>query len=183
MDNCLFSFTHTSLQITSRSCFNLVDTDDIGKPTQPESKAILDWIKETPFVLSATLHSGSLVVGYPYSHGLNDVAEENPTQDDDVFQSIAKSYSADHPSMSKGQPFCPGSKVKQTFNDGIINMGEWSNHSLSMLDYNYVQGKSLEVAIYTGCCKAPKTSELNIIWKDNKRALLKFLSMVSNVYI
>lgn len=155
-----------------------VEDDDDDRPTQPESKAIMRWIKKTPFVLSATLHSGSLVVSYPFSRSMTNLPEGNPTQDDDVFRSIAKSYSADHPTMSKGKPFCPGPNVQKQFPDGIVNMAEWEDHAMSMVDYNYVQGQSFEVAIFTGCCKAPTAKDLNVLWQEHKKAMIKFITLV-----
>lgn len=154
-----------------------VDYTDKRRPTQPETKAIISWIKKTPFVLSATLHSGSLVVGYPYSHPNADVSN-NPTPDNDVLKNIAKVYAQEHPSMANGKPFCPGTSVQDQFKDGVVNMAEWKDHSSTMLDYNYLMGYGLEVAIYTGCCKAPNVKELDKFWNNHRKSLLKYITMV-----
>ena len=50
---------------------------------------------------------------------------------------------------------------------------------MPLLDYNYVTNKGLGFAIYTGCCKAPASEELDRIWKSHKKAMMKFIRWVS----
>ena len=66
---------------------------DINNQIQPETAAIIDWSKINPFVLSANLHSGSLVVNYPNDDNEKGIQVNSPTPDDATFIMISKAYS------------------------------------------------------------------------------------------
>lgn len=149
-----------------------------GNVTQPESKALVAWMKESPFVLSASLHGGSLVVSFPFTQSANSIPQPSPTKDDDIFKNLALSYSTLHPTMAHGQPFCPGEHVQDRFNDGIVNMAEWKDHSMKLLDYQYKHGHSFHFAIFTGCCKSPGPNDLPVLWREHKNSLLRFITKV-----
>lgn len=52
----------------------------------PETKAIMKWMRTTPFVLSASLHGGDLVVSYPFDFSQHPHEEKmfSPTPDEKV---------------------------------------------------------------------------------------------------
>ena len=47
---------------------NFPDPFDRTGKIQPETQAIINWVKSMPFVLSANLHGGTMVANYPYDN-------------------------------------------------------------------------------------------------------------------
>ena len=88
-----------------------MDLDAISYGREPETRAMMRWIVDNPFVLSANFHSGAVVASYPYddspahvksywrnsNHGVY-----SRTPDDAVFKKLAKTYSLAHRHMYKG---------------------------------------------------------------------------------
>lgn len=145
---------------------------------QPESKAISEWVKSTPFVLSGNLQGGSLFVSYPYASTPSNLPETNPTQDDDVFKFLSKEYAKLHPTMHHGRPFCPGPNVHDFFPSGIVNGAKLGGMAGTMLDFSYENATMFEVTIKTGCCKYPSIGQLHLHWQSHKRSLIQFIKQV-----
>lgn len=84
-----------------------------------ETQMVMKWIMSLPFVLSANLHGGELVVNYPYDQSFSPYRNMySATPDDLEFRRLSKAYSLNHPTMSKGG--CNG-----RFKNGITNGAKW----------------------------------------------------------
>nr|XP_060482898.1 carboxypeptidase M-like [Panthera onca] len=91
---------------------------------QPETAAVMEWLKTETFVLSANLHGGALVASYPFDNGVpatGTLYSRSITPDDDVFQYLAHTYASRNPTMKKGDQ-C---KTKMNFPNGITNGYSW----------------------------------------------------------
>ncbi|KAK2580979.1 hypothetical protein KPH14_006039 [Odynerus spinipes] len=162
------------------------ETNDYNREQQPETKAIMSWIANIPFVLSANLHGGALVANYPYDNGPDPKSNlPNLSPDNDVFKMLALTYSKAHPRMHLGEP-CPpmiskitGAKnlLEERFPDGITNGAAWYPVSGGMQDYNYLHSNDFELTLEVGCTKFPNASELPKFWLQNREPLLKFIEM------
>ncbi|NWT62964.1 CPXM1 carboxypeptidase, partial [Erythrocercus mccallii] len=71
----------------------------------PETRAVIAWMQRYPFVLSANLHGGELVVTYPFdmSRTAWRAHELTPTPDDGVFRWLATVYASANLAMAGGQ--------------------------------------------------------------------------------
>lgn len=168
-------------QISAHFQMNLVQ--------EPETKAVMKWIKAIPFVLSTNLHGGALVANYPYDDNPlaigNKYARANPSPDDDVFRMLSNIYSQAHPEMHLGKPCKPPPGVQQygplneRFPGGITNGAKWYPVTGGMQDYNYVHSNAFEITLEVGCYKYPPAKDIEGYWKDNREALLQFVEAVS----
>lgn len=141
----------------------------------PETRAVIEWLKNYPFVLSANLHNGALVANYPYDNSLTGYVVETLSPDDDVFRQLALAYASANPQMTKGDP-CPGDS--KGFLHGITNGAAWYNVNGGMQDYNYVVSGCLEITVEQFCTKFPFARELPRVWKENKQSLLDYIARV-----
>ncbi|XP_010020536.1 PREDICTED: carboxypeptidase Z [Nestor notabilis] len=144
----------------------------------PETKAVMKWLRSIPFVLSASLHGGELVVTYPYDYSRHPMEEKmfSPTPDEKTFKMLAKAYADAHPVISdRSELRCGGNFVRR---GGIINGAEWYSFTGGMADFNYLHTNCFEVTVEVGCEKFPLEEELFTIWHENRDALLNYMEMV-----
>ncbi|RDD38072.1 Carboxypeptidase D [Trichoplax sp. H2] len=152
----------------------------INTPIQPETQAIITWLKQEHFVLSANLHGGTVVANYPYDSLAPSVTPRNTysmAPDDDILIQISKAYSDNHGYMHIGRPNC-SSSPNEYFADGITNGAAWYSIDGGMQDYNYVDSECFEVTLEISCCKYPTADQLPFFWQANKNALMAYMKSV-----
>ncbi|XP_055989013.1 carboxypeptidase Z [Sorex fumeus] len=144
----------------------------------PETKAIMKWMQTTPFVLSASLHGGDLVVSYPFDFSKHPEEEKmfSPTPDEKMFKLLSRAYADAHPMMTdRSENRCGGNFLKS---GGVINGADWYSFTGGMSDFNYLHSNCFEVIVELGCVKFPPEAALYPLWRHNKEALLHFLESV-----
>jgi carboxypeptidase D len=72
--------------------FVVFTANETAPVPQVETANVQQWSKTFPFVLSANLHSGSLVVNYPFDSNKEEKIIDTPTPDDETFRMISKAY-------------------------------------------------------------------------------------------
>ncbi|XP_022087938.1 LOW QUALITY PROTEIN: carboxypeptidase D-like [Acanthaster planci] len=148
---------------------------------QPETKAIIDWVQNYQFVLSANLHGGALLANYPFDNMKpedkpGDNAAYSRSPDDAFFRVISLAYSRNHPRMHKVEENrCRSNDSNDGFPDGITNGGEWYLVKGGMQDYNYIFAGCPEITLEVACCKYPHASTLATHWEENRPALMAYL--------
>lgn len=155
--------------------------DNSPESYEPETKATIRLIMQTPFVLSANLHGGDLVANYPYDASRSGIiqGEYSESPDDDTFRYLASVYSTSHADMANKDRFiCPGNKIDFEKQGGITNGAKWYSVHGGMQDFNYLASNDFEITLELGCDKYPKAEVLETEWERNKNALMNFMWQV-----
>ncbi|GLD47664.1 probable carboxypeptidase X1 [Lates japonicus] len=144
----------------------------------PETRAVINWMQDIPFVLSANLHGGELVVTYPYDCTRDWAPQEDtPTADNAFFRWLATVYASTNLVMANPDRRICHYEDFQSHNN-IINGGAWHTVPGSMNDFSYLHTNCFEVTVELSCDKFPHASELPIEWENNKESLLVYMEQV-----
>uniref|UniRef100_A0A8C6ZDF3 Carboxypeptidase X, M14 family member 1 n=1 Tax=Nothoprocta perdicaria TaxID=30464 RepID=A0A8C6ZDF3_NOTPE len=145
----------------------------------PETRAVIDWMQRYPFVLSANLHGGELVVTYPFDMTRTywKAQELTPTADDGVFRWLATVYATSNLAMAREERRpCHYDDFARAGN--IINGANWHTVPGSMNDFSYLHTNCFEITVELSCDKFPHASELPAEWENNREALLLYMEQV-----
>uniref|UniRef100_A0A672GGH6 Carboxypeptidase Z n=1 Tax=Salarias fasciatus TaxID=181472 RepID=A0A672GGH6_SALFA len=123
----------------------------------PETYAVMKWIRSLPFVQSASLHGGELVISYPFDFSRHPQEERmfSPTPDELVPSVLTDPLS-----------------TRRSSSSWLAPTRTWFSR---MSDFNYLHTNCLEITVELGCDKFPSEAELYPEWKRNKEALLSFM--------
>jgi len=128
---------------------------------------VMQWTLDNSFVLSANLHTGALVVNYPYDDD-NKGSVDSPTPDDLMFEDVSRRYSIHNlPLWNSAE-----------FEDGITNGAAWYSIDGGMQDWNYRYVACNEVTLELSNTKKPSASLLPTYWADNRESMLSYLEAV-----
>ncbi|XP_066279032.1 carboxypeptidase N catalytic chain-like [Branchiostoma lanceolatum] len=142
----------------------------------PETEAVIKWIKQYPFVISANLHDGALLANYPYDQSKDDRSWKfyTPAPDDAVFRQIASTYANAHRTMSKPDSACDSNSDFGN-QGGITNGADWYSTTGGMQDFNYLHTDCFDITLELSCDKFPPAGALPTEWRNNRKALLAYI--------
>lgn len=143
-----------------------------------ETRAVISWMQNIPFVLSANLHGGELVVTYPFDMTRDWAPKEHtPTPDESFFRWLSTVYaSTNHVMSNPDRRPCHNEDFLR--HNNIINGASWHNVPGSMNDFSYLHTNCFEVTVELSCDKFPHASELPIEWENNKESLLIYMEQI-----
>lgn len=136
-----------------------------------ETEAVMKWMNQEHFVLSANFHGGALVASYPWDNyaGMSRSPRYSQAPDDDILRHLAATYSTRHERMFRGE------SCGEFFRNGITNGAAWFPLTGGMQDYNYIESGTLEITLEISCCKFPPRRMLKAFFDENRDALVQFV--------
>jgi len=145
---------------------NFPDQDDNAHPdgnaSQPETLAMIQFLKDHPICLSANFHSGSEVVNYPWDYW----SASHP--DESWFRQVSRTYA------DTVHAYSPTGFFTDREN-GITDGFAWYSVSGGRQDYaNYFLG-TREITIELNTTKIPDESQLDNLWNYHYRSLIGYL--------
>ncbi|XP_020506837.2 carboxypeptidase N catalytic chain isoform X1 [Labrus bergylta] len=150
--------------------------DNWEQQVEPETLAVIKWMQNYNFILSANLHGGAVVANYPFDKSrdprIRGRTTYAATPDDKVFRKLARTYSYAHSWMHKGW------NCGDFFDEGITNGASWYSLSKGMQDFNYLYSNCFEITLELSCDKFPPASALPREWLGNREALVSYLEQV-----
>ncbi|KAL2324664.1 hypothetical protein Fmac_023722 [Flemingia macrophylla] len=144
--------------------FFFINDDEDSR--QPETRAIMNWLRDIRFTASATLHGGALVANYPWDGSEDKRTKYYGCPDDDAFRFMASIYSHSHYNMS----------LSKEFLGGITNGAAWYPLYGGMQDWNYIHAGCFELTLEVSDDKWPGAAELPILWRYNKMSMLNLVA-------
>uniref|UniRef100_A0A3B4ZL30 Probable carboxypeptidase X1 n=1 Tax=Stegastes partitus TaxID=144197 RepID=A0A3B4ZL30_9TELE len=140
-----------------------------------ETRAVISWMQNIPFVLSANLHGGEVVVTYPYDMTRDWAPREHtPTADESFFRWLATAYA----STNQVTPPPLHSEIQRSEWKVSILPCYCNLMSPGMNDFSYLHTNCFEVTVELSCDKFPHASELPIEWENNRESLLVYMEQV-----
>lgn len=127
-----------------------------------ETKAMMAFLQEHRFTMSANIHSGAEVVNYPWDHTYDLHA------DDAWFRFISREYADEARAVDPD--------YMSLFTDGITNGALWYKISGGRQDYvtSYLEGREVTLEL---CTEFKLASDLlDKYWQINERSLLNYMA-------
>ncbi len=173
----------------NRNCSVLHDTDGDGTAeeyftaggdhgsaffTEPETSALKSFSEEQIFHLSATFHSGEVVVNIPFDFADDSVAATTPVEYDTVNQ-FGRTYGTAGDSPFKSQD----GYLSLADEYGVVNGGDWYIVYGSIQDWSYLNTGTLDITIELAVYSPSTVEGIEEVYDFNEDALMDYITAAS----
>jgi len=166
-DNSVTGATRFNARQTdlNRDYPDLQDAEWQDRLREPETTAMMSFMKDLHLVLAANIHGGAEVVNYPWD------TWSRLHADDIWYQNISKAYA------DTVQSYGPSGYMTDMDN-GITNGNAWYPIYGGRQDYTNYFLQAREITLELSRDKMPPESSLDDYWNFNKKSLLQYIGQV-----
>lgn len=142
----------------------------MSSQVEPETRAVIQWIRSLNFVLSANLHGGAVVANYPYDKSLehrfrspHHRTYNSPTPDDQLFQTVCRTRRAARPSRgtwAQERRFMSEmhrSTDSYSWKQGLLGRGCLVSHILFQMTGHKSRNDEIKRKTFYNCCDVKNT--------------------------
>lgn len=137
-------------------------------PQQPENTAMINYVSNHHFLLSANLHGGAEVMNYPWD-SFESSEREHPNRE--WWIEVSKRF------IDTTRKFSP-SHFKDVTNSGYINGGDWYVISNGRQDYMNYYHNCMEITMELSSTKILSSDRLNEYWDFESHSLINYIKEI-----
>ncbi len=141
------------------------------EPLQPENDAMINYVSQHNFRLSANLHGGSEVMNYPWD---SYTSFEQLNEHHEWWKQVCKRF-VDTCRLVDNQRF------RDVTNNGYIVGGDWYVISNGRQDYFNYYHNMRELTMELSTSKTLSTTRLNHYWQCQSHALINYIKEIHNL--
>ena len=141
------------------------------EPLQQENEAMIDYVSQHSFHLSANLHGGSEVMNYPWD---SYTSQEMLNEHSEWWKAVSKRF-VDTCRLVDNQRF------RDVNTKGYINGGDWYVIHNGRQDYFNYYHNMRELTMELSTSKTLSTTRLNHYWQCQSHALINYIKEIHNL--
>jgi hypothetical protein len=141
------------------------------EPLQPENEAMINYVSQHSFRLSANLHGGSEVMNFPWD---SYTSFEQLNEHHEWWKQVCKRF-VDTCRLVDNQRF------RDVTNSGYIVGGDWYVISNGRQDYFNYYHNMREMTMELSSSKTLSTTRLNHYWQCQSHALINYIKEIHNL--
>ncbi len=136
--------------------------------SEPESKAMESFSQSNVFHLSATFHSGAVLLNMPFDYD-SEKDSVKPVENT-LVRSFGKAYTMEGTFLNN-----PDLYQSIDMEDGVINGGNWYEISGSLQDWSYKETGCLDVTIEVARRNPSTEAGVQEVFEYNRKSLLAYI--------
>ena len=140
-------------------------------PLQQENEAMIDYVSQHNFLLSANLHGGSEVMNYPWD---SFTSNQRLNEHSEWWKNVSKRF-------VDTCRLVDNARFRDVTNSGYVNGGDWYVIHNGRQDYFNYYHNMRELTMELSSSKTLSSDRLDSYWKCQSHALINYIKEIHNI--